>query len=58
MEHIGNLVPEDVPPPQPKGKLYKSMYPGTLAPSWSTFNNFTTSRPGVFSLTFFINIKS
>lgn len=45
-ESIFNLIPKEYVPSQ-KEPIYRSAYPNGLAPTLSTFNNFTTSRPKV-----------
>ena len=48
-ESIYNLIPREFVPPKQE-KKYKSKYPHNLPPTGSTFNNKTTSRPGVSNL--------
>lgn len=45
-ETIYNLIPKEYVPPAKEAK-YKSKYPNDLAPTGSTFINYTTSRPKV-----------
>ncbi len=45
-ESIYNLIPKEYVPPAKDGQ-YRSKFPGSLAPTGSTFINHTTSRPNV-----------
>ena len=45
-ESIYNILPREYDQPS-KNRRYKSRFPSTIAPTGSTFNNKTTSRPNV-----------
>lgn len=49
-ESIYNLIPKEQYVP-PKDKRYKSKHPAAMPPSYSTFGNHTTSKPGVGNVT-------
>mmetsp|Transcript_22842 Transcript_22842/g.57752 ORF Transcript_22842/g.57752 Transcript_22842/m.57752 type:complete len:275 (-) Transcript_22842:463-1287(-) len=48
-ESIYNIIKDEVPPPE-RGPRYQSKFPGSIAPTGSTFNVQHTSRPGVSNL--------
>jgi hypothetical protein len=49
-ESIYNLIPREEYVPG-RGKKYKSKHPFDMPPSYSTFGNHTTSKPGVGNIT-------
>ena len=49
-ESIYNLIPKEQYVPA-KDKRYKSKHPSNMPPSYSTFGNHTTSKPGVGNVT-------
>ncbi|CAD7956496.1 unnamed protein product [Amoebophrya sp. A25] len=48
-ESIYNIIKEEVPKAE-RGKRYVSQFPGTIAPTASTFNVSQTTKPGVSNL--------